>query len=1024
MREPFSRWSYTGWNFGQQTRITFFALNLKLAANEDLSVVKVEAQDAWNQHYDLPVEYVGPVPSHEWMTAVIVRLGDELLEVGDVLVQVSYKGSKSNRVRVGIGYIGGGPPDDDGAAPTPAPPYKISGQIKLGSQGLSNVSVTLSGSQNETVLTNDAGQYSITVHAFGQYSLAASKLYYAFAPTNRTFIPLSNHQTNIDFIAARQAFTISGIIRDDGNKGLDGIEVTLTDESGAVLKSLVTSDGGKVAFANMPAGYVYTVKPTDTNFMVFAPQSTAILSGDTALSFAGTRRPFTISGVVRDERNQVLNGIEVALTDENGAVLRTAITGDAGIFSLTGVPAGFSYTVKPTGTNFFSFTSQTTAIVADNLRLNFVGARRVYTITGKVTDNTGNPIANASVNLNGAQATTSQTTDSGGNYSFTGIPAGFDYTITPAPTVLLTFKTVSINKLGSNQQVNFNATLRQYIISGDVRNGSGQGVAGITLTISGSQSGTVKTGVDGSYTYTATVLGDYTITPSIEQDYYLFSPTSRSLQRLIGDTSVNFTATIAPLPNPHYVLEFDGSPKSVDYDWFWGGGIDLGHFFWEFWAMPGDNAAATYLLSDGYGGAHSLLFGFAFFNASEPGRYQLFGNIWDGVPELSHITFFSSDHGPASGEWGHFAVGWDGQNIVTYYNGVPVGKTRFIGPRRTAGQQGGGRLLIGGSDHNNFVGRIAQVRGYEGSNPRVDAIGSNPIAVEGSFAPETVFGVGGNLLSYYFRPGPRVADLSRGHGGVTHVGTPRGTIGGLLNDCGSCPRPQFVTDPTGPNFVTGTAQQPINVNIPSTVPAGARVFDSFSRANSTYIFNGTGGLGLTEGGTAGSQVWRTSIATSGLKPFGILNGVGVMLADSSHVTWVETGTVTGGLDIRVDRRPGTWGSGLDTGLSFRVMDESRYFFAYTNESERATRSRTLTVGYYLNGQRTTLVSGLSMPDNWITLRVVTTQAGTINVYADASLIYSVTNSLMATASGAGLYNNSPGLGLVNRWDNFAVYDAP
>jgi len=32
----------------------------------------------------------------------------------------------------------------------------------------------------------------------------------------------------------------------------------------------------------------------------------------------------------------------------------------------------------------------------------------------------------------------------------------------------------------------------------------------------------------------------------------------------------------------------------------------------EFWAVPGSsNAAATYMLSDGYGGAHALLFGVA-----------------------------------------------------------------------------------------------------------------------------------------------------------------------------------------------------------------------------------------------------------------------------------------------------------------------------------------------------------------------------------------------------------------------------
>jgi len=65
-----------------------------------------------------------------------------------------------------------------------------------------------------------------------------------------------------------------------------------------------------------------------------------------------------------------------------------------------------------------------------------------------------------------------------------------------------------------------------------------------------------------------------------------------------------------------------------------------------------------------------------------------------------------------------------------------------------------------------------------------------------------------------------------------------------------------------------------------------------------------------------------------------------------------------------------------------------------------------------------------LPDNWGTLIVVTTNLGEVKAYADNTLLYSANNPLMATATGAGLYNNSAGLGLTNRWDNFAVLNAP
>jgi hypothetical protein len=108
-------------------------------------------------------------------------------------------------------------------------------------------------------------------------------------------------------------------------------------------------------------------------------------------------------------------------------------------------------------------------------------------------------------------------------------------------------------------------------------------------------------------------------------------------------------------------------------------------------------------------------------------------------------------------------------------------------------------------------------------------------------------------------------------------------------------------------------------------------------------------------------------------------------------------------------------------LSFRVVDASNFFFAYTTT---ISGNQLLQVGYYLNGQRTELATGVAMPVTWTTLRVVTTNAGEVKVYADGSLVYSATNPFLATATGAGLYNNSSGLGLVNRWDNFTVYNAP
>jgi hypothetical protein len=98
-----------------------FAGNLHLAAGESANAVTADAEDGAHHIFPLQVEYVGPVPEQDWATAVIVRLTDDMADAGDVLIRIYHHTVPSNRVRVGIGHTGGGPPDDTGAVLTPAP---------------------------------------------------------------------------------------------------------------------------------------------------------------------------------------------------------------------------------------------------------------------------------------------------------------------------------------------------------------------------------------------------------------------------------------------------------------------------------------------------------------------------------------------------------------------------------------------------------------------------------------------------------------------------------------------------------------------------------------------------------------------------------------------------------------------------------------------------------------------------------------------------------------------------------------
>jgi uncharacterized protein GlcG (DUF336 family) len=118
-REPFPLTATVQFSPDNRTRIMLFAMHLNLQPGDTASSVTAEAEDGAHKIYPLQVEHVGSVPGQEWISSIVVRLNDAMMDVGDVLVKITYRGQSSNRVRIGIGHTGGGPDDDPGAVPTP-----------------------------------------------------------------------------------------------------------------------------------------------------------------------------------------------------------------------------------------------------------------------------------------------------------------------------------------------------------------------------------------------------------------------------------------------------------------------------------------------------------------------------------------------------------------------------------------------------------------------------------------------------------------------------------------------------------------------------------------------------------------------------------------------------------------------------------------------------------------------------------------------------------------------------------------
>jgi hypothetical protein len=113
VREPFPFRQAISFGADDRTRVMLFARNVALLPGESLSVVSADAEDAGGVRHALVVERVDAVPGFDWLSSIVVRLGDGLSGVaGDVTIGVSVRGVASNRVRV---RVGGEPRPDLGA---------------------------------------------------------------------------------------------------------------------------------------------------------------------------------------------------------------------------------------------------------------------------------------------------------------------------------------------------------------------------------------------------------------------------------------------------------------------------------------------------------------------------------------------------------------------------------------------------------------------------------------------------------------------------------------------------------------------------------------------------------------------------------------------------------------------------------------------------------------------------------------------------------------------------------------------
>jgi hypothetical protein len=289
----------------------------------------------------------------------------------------------------------------------------------------------------------DVGSYTLTATAFTQTNQQATS-----APVHITVNPV-NHR-------------ITGRVIDDlTNAGIAGITLDLTSPTNpSITAQTVTDSSGSYLFTGLgaapddgvvitPAPSGYTFDPPTRNIAYLGyidwEYQTFIATAQTQINVALTspangqifNAPATIN-LAADASSggaATITKVEFLRRNPNGS---TTLLG-------TDTTAPYEYQLTGVGVGNYSYVAQATDSTNAVAQSEIVGVAvqlSAISLSGRITNQAGNGVPGVEVYVAGGYAW-SVPTDANGNFTFTNLPGGQNYTITPQPANTITYTPVS-----------------------------------------------------------------------------------------------------------------------------------------------------------------------------------------------------------------------------------------------------------------------------------------------------------------------------------------------------------------------------------------------------------------------------------------------------------------------------------------------------------------------------------------------------------------------------------------------------
>jgi endonuclease G len=187
--------------------------------------------------------------------------------------------------------------------------------------------------------------------------------------------------------------------------------------------------------------------------------------GNVVVGTTSAPKSYTVSGISLTEGITITAPAEFQVSTNSGTGYTSSLTLPQSGGTVTSTTIFVRFAPTSLGAKGGNITHTSAGAEMKNVAVSGTGVN-AYTISGTITNNTGAPLAGVQVSLAiGETPVASTTTDSNGNYSFTGIAGGNEYIVSPSGAgFTFTPPSRTFSNLGANQTADFTAT-PQVIIS-------------------------------------------------------------------------------------------------------------------------------------------------------------------------------------------------------------------------------------------------------------------------------------------------------------------------------------------------------------------------------------------------------------------------------------------------------------------------------------------------------------------------------------------------------------------------------